>query len=231
MANRKQLAAVEEACRELRAGVAFLKTALRPGLTERQVANRLRAFFRSRGFRRWAFSFIIAAGPAAANPHHPPGHRRLRKGDMVVCDFGLRIRDTASDMTRTFILGNPSRRLARVYRTVRQAQQRAAAALRPRIEGHRIDAIARGILKRAGYEKYFLHATGHGVGYKIHEPPWLSPKKHGVLRAGDVVTVEPGVYRKGWGGIRIEDMYLITARGHRHLSTIPSRLENAIIPL
>lgn len=231
MANRRQLAAIEEACRELRAGTAWLKRTLRPGLTERQVANRLRAFFRSRGLRRWAFSFIIAAGPAAANPHHPPGRRRLRPGDMVVCDFGLRIRDTASDMTRTFILGQPSRRLDRVYRTVRLAQQRAAAALRPRIDGHSIDRIARGVLTRAGYARYFLHATGHGVGYKIHEPPWLSPKKHSVLRAGDVVTVEPGVYCKGWGGVRIEDMYRITVRGQRQLTTVPSRLEDAIIPL
>lgn len=231
MANKKQLAAIKEACRELRTGTAWLKRSLRPGLTERHVANGLRAFFRARGYHRWAFPFIIAAGPSAANPHHPPGNRRLKKGDMIVCDFGLRIRNTASDMTRTFILGQPTRHLARLYRTVRLAQQRAVAALRPGITGSRIDAIARGIIRRAGSGKQFLHATGHGVGYKIHEPPWLSPKKNSVLHPGDVVTVEPGVYLKGWGGIRIEDMYLITARGYRHLSTIPSRLEDAIIPL
>lgn len=231
MANQKQLAAIKEACQELRDGTAWLKGTLRPGLTERQVANGLRAFFRTRGYRRWAFPFIIAAGPSAANPHHPPGNRRLKKGDMIVCDFGLRIRSTASDMTRTFILGQPTRRLARIYRTVRRAQLAAVAALQSRVAGNRIDAIARGILKNAGYKKYFIHATGHGVGYKIHEPPWLSPKKKSILHPGDVVTVEPGVYVKGWGGVRIEDMYLITSRGFQHLSTIPSRLEDAIIPL
>lgn len=230
MAGTK-LAAIREACGELRSAVGYLRSALRPGLTERQVANRLRNFFRSRGYRTWAFRFIIAAGPSAAEPHHVPTGRRLRPGDMVICDFGLRIRDVASDMSRTFVLGRPTARMRQVYRAVLNAQRLAATALKPGITGRAIDAIARAELTKQGLGKTFIHGTGHGVGYKIHQPPWLSRRGHTALKSGGIVTVEPGVYIKRWGGIRIEDMYLITAKGAKHLSTVPRRLKDAIIPL
>lgn len=215
----------------LRAGAAFLHRTLRPGLTERQAADALRAFFRPRGHRNWAFRFIIAAGPSAAEPHHAPGRRRLKRGDMVVCDFGLRIRHTATDMTRTFLLGPPSRKLRHAYQSVLAAQHRATRRLKPGAAGAALDALARRSLDRAGFRRQFIHGLGHGVGYNIHEPPWLSPRKKSILRSGDVVTVEPGVYRKDWGGIRIEDMYLITRRGSRQLTRVPSSLASAIIPV
>ncbi len=222
---------VKHLCRELRAGAAFLSATLHPGETEREAANRLRSFFRRRGYRRWAFRFIIAAGPSAAEPHHVPTTRRLRRGDMIVCDFGLREHSVSTDMSRTFILGRAEPKLRRVYSAVLTAQTKAAGQLRPGVTGAAIDAIARRELTRRGFGRAFIHGTGHGVGYKIHEPPWLSPRGQTPLRPGDIVTVEPGVYLKGWGGVRIEDMYCLTARGAEQLTRVPSSLRDAIIPL
>lgn len=217
--NASQLAATAEAVTVLRDGFKFVISALYPGVTERQIARQLRGYFRARGHKHWAFRFIVAFGPSSADPHHWPTSRRLKTGQFVKIDMGLKIRGWKSDVTRTFIFGQATARQRRIYSLVLQAQKRALAALRAGVFGRDVDAAARTFLKRKGYGKTFVHSTGHGLGRAIHQPPWLSPKKgNRLLRAGEVVTVEPGIYIKSYGGVRIEDMALVLPRGARVLS-------------
>jgi Xaa-Pro aminopeptidase len=222
-AHREQLAALKEAVPVLRDGFAFVERSLVAGITERQMANRLRAYFRSRGYSTWAFRFIVAFGPGSAEPHHWPTDAKLRDGQFVKIDIGLTVRGWKSDVTRTFLFGRTTARHKKIYRLVLQAQQRATRATTPGVTGAQVDAAARDFLKQKGYGKTFVHSTGHGLGKAIHQPPWLSPRKgNRPLRAGEVVTIEPGIYLKGFGGVRIEDMILVTAQGAKNLSsTIP----------
>lgn len=198
---------------------------LSPGRTERQAARLLYRALRQAGFTRWAFPVIVAAGPSAAEPHHKPTNRRIRADQFVKIDFGVIHRGWRTDVTRTIVLGRPSRLQLRLFALVQRTQSAAAAALKPGVTGQAIDAIARGIITRARYGKYFIHSTGHGVGRAIHELPYLSPgpKGHYKLKIGDVVTVEPGIYIPNRLGIRIEDMYVITKTGRRCLSNKISR--------
>ena len=220
-ANKEQLAAIAEAVPVLRDGFTFVERSLVVGLTERRLANRLRAFFRSRGYSTWAFRFIVAFGPGSAEPHHWPTTYKLRDGQFVKGDIGLTIRGWKSDMTRTFLFGRTTARHKKIYALVLQAQRRAIKAIRPGVTGAQVDAAARDFLKTKGYGKAFLHSTGHGLGKAIHQPPWLSPRKgQRPLRVGEVVTVEPGIYLPGFGGVRIEDMVLVTPKGTKILSPI-----------
>jgi len=204
----------------------FLKQ-IKPGLTEKQVARLLWQTLKQQGFTKKAFRFIVATGLSAAEPHHWPTNKKLAKSQAVKIDFGVTHRGWKTDVTRTVFLGKPTAQQKTLYQLVLKAQKQSAKLLKPGIPAQTIDKRARSIIKRAGYGKYFIHGTGHGVGKRIHEPPWLTLTKKGLgkLKAGDVVTVEPGIYLPGRFGIRIEDMYLITKTGSRKLSSaIPSEL-------
>jgi len=219
--NKAQLAAIAEAVPVLRDGFAFVERSLVVGITERQLANRLRAYFRSCGYTAWAFRFIVAFGPGSAEPHHWPTAYTLRDGQFVKVDIGLTVRGWKSDVTRTFLFGRTSARHKKIYALVLQAQRRAIKTIRPGVTGAQVDAAARDFLRTKGYGKAFLHSTGHGLGKAIHQPPWLSPRKgQRPLRVGEIVTVEPGIYLPGFGGVRIEDMVLVTSNGAEILSSI-----------
>jgi len=197
---------------------------LRPGLTESDVAAELSYRQRKRGAEGDAFEPIVASGPHAALPHARASDRPLGKGELVVLDFGCRVGGYHSDLTRTVAIGKPSTELRMMYRTVQEAQARALDECRVPMRARELDAVARAHIRRAGLGKYFSHSLGHGLGLQIHEDPKLSAKSSSMLVAGNVVTIEPGVYVPGIGGVRIEDDVVLGTRGHEILTRSPKEL-------
>jgi Xaa-Pro aminopeptidase len=192
---------------------------LRAGVTEREVAVRIDLTMRELGADAVSFDSIVAFGPGAAEPHHHPTDRPLERGQVVKMDFGALVDGYHSDMTRTVAFGDPGPRLREVYEVVRRAQRAGVDAVRPGVTGHEVDGLVRGILIEAGLEDGIQHSLGHGVGLEIHEAPWLRPGWTERLPRGAVVTVEPGIYLPGEGGVRIEDMVEVTVDGPRVIPT------------
>jgi Xaa-Pro aminopeptidase len=197
---------------------------VQPGVTEREVADVIEAEMRRRGGERPAFETIVAGGVRSALPHARPTLNPLRKNEFIIVDQGVILDGYASDMTRTIALGGLGRRERRVYRAVLEAQQAAIAAVRAGVRAAEVDRQARVVLQKHGLEKQFVHSTGHGVGLEIHEPPRLGRREHTRLEPGMVVTIEPGVYLDGLGGVRIEDMVLVTSSGCEVLTPTPKQL-------
>lgn len=200
---------------------------IRPGASEVDLAMELEWIMRRRGAERAAFAFIVASGPRAALPHGRASGRRLERGDAVTFDIGAVVGGYASDMTRTFLLDPVDATMAQVWEIVARAQREAVAAVRPGVTGRDVDRVARDIIAAAGYGPRFLHGTGHGVGLEIHEGPQVAVKGETVLRPGMVVTVEPGIYIEGLGGVRIEDTVAVRPDGPEVLTRFPiqARLE------
>lgn len=187
---------------------------IRPGVSEKAVALELEFLMRKSGAEAAAFDFIVASGERSSLPHGSPTDRRMQEGDFVTIDFGARVGGYNSDMTRTVVIRRADERQRQVYETVLAAQEAAIQAVKPGVTGAEIDRVARTIIERAGFGENFGHSTGHGVGLAVHEGPRLSPAgKEEMLEPGMVVTIEPGIYIPGWGGVRIEDTVLVTANG------------------
>ncbi len=214
---RRAILRAEESFRDLRRTV-------RKGMTEREIGLRLEFLMRERGANRAAFDIIVASGSNGAMPHATVSDRRLRDGDLVTIDFGAEADGYFCDITRTFCIGRPSARQREIHALVQMAQEQAIRSIRPGIPCASVDAVARGIIAAAGHGEHFGHATGHGIGLAVHESPSLSSMSKQVLAAGMVVTVEPGIYIPGWGGVRIEDMVLVTGQGARLLTSLPRDL-------
>ncbi|NCQ26813.1 MAG: hypothetical protein AUJ96_04600 [Armatimonadetes bacterium CG2_30_66_41] len=213
-----ELAAIEQAVALADDACASAASLMRPGLTEIEVSLELERHMRLNGAQKASFDFVIASGKRSALPHGVASPKKLEPGDLVVMDLGCLYEGYCSDLTRTFCLGEPTPRQQRVYATVRDAQLLALEGLREGLTCKRADSLARTYLEGRRLGKRFGHGLGHGVGLAIHEGPRLSAKSRETLRAGMVVTVEPGVYFPGWGGVRIEDMAVITATGSRILT-------------
>jgi Xaa-Pro aminopeptidase len=186
---------------------------LRPGVTERDFAAELEYHMRRLGAEKPAFETIVAGGARSALPHAQPTAAPLRSGDLVVVDMGAFVDGYASDMTRMLFLGRPGAKVKRTYKAVLEAQLAAIDAVRPGVPAARVDRAARAVLKAHGLDRAFVHSTGHGLGLEIHEPPRLGAREKTPLQAGMAITIEPGVYLEGWGGIRIEDTVLVTQTG------------------
>ncbi|WP_297556249.1 aminopeptidase P family protein [Thermococcus sp.] len=184
------------------------------GMKERELALRIEIEIRERS-DGISFEPIVASGENGANPHHEPGERKLRKGDMVILDYGAKWKGYCSDITRTIALGEPDERLVRIYEVVWEAQERAFQAVREGIQAGEIDAMARKTIEEAGYGKYFTHRTGHGLGLDVHEEPYIGPGERTVLENGMTFTIEPGIYVPGLGGVRIEDDVVVEGNGRR----------------
>ncbi|NJN17015.1 MAG: aminopeptidase P family protein [Oscillochloris sp.] len=201
---------------------------LRPEMSERQAAWMLEVAMRERGAEAPSFPIIVAAGPNAALPHARPGDDLLGEGLPIVIDMGARVDGYHADLTRTVTIGAPAARFREIYAIVLAAQQQALAGLRPGLACSDADALARDHITAAGYGAAFGHGLGHGVGLDIHEGPGLrrvaEGKQSPVLHAGMVTSVEPGIYLEGWGGVRIEDLALITADGAEQLSQAPKQV-------
>lgn len=186
---------------------------MQPGQTEREVALAIETAMMQKGAEAPAFPTIVASGPNAALPHAVPSDKKLRRGEPVIIDMGLKLDGYCSDMTRTVVFGKPDKRTVTMLRVVRRAQQAALRAIRAGIIARDADRAAREVIVRAGYGKNFGHGLGHGVGLAVHEPPSLNRLRRSRLQPGMVVTVEPGVYLPGWGGVRLENMIVVEEKG------------------
>ncbi|MFB8002363.1 M24 family metallopeptidase [Nocardia sp. NPDC056000] len=195
---------------------------LRPGRTERQVARELEWLMFEHGADAVAFETIVAAGANSAVPHHRPTDAVLARGDFVKLDFGAMVDGYHSDMTRTYVLGQPSDWQREIYDLVYAAQKAGREALAPGISTRAVDAAARSVIEAAGHGELFVHGLGHGVGLQIHEAPGIAKTGTGTLLDGVAVTVEPGVYFPGRGGVRIEDT-LVVRQGGPELLTRTSK--------
>lgn len=220
-----ELDAIRIAVQVIEATLRQTVTQVRAGMRERDVADLWERAIRAAGCLP-AFETTVASGPNSANPHHTSGDRELQDGDMVVFDGGTVYRGYASDITRTFAVGHTSDEMRRVYDLVLAANAAGReAAAQPGATGESIDAAARQVIERGGYGSFFIHRTGHGIGLDVHEPPFIVAGSRAPLPIGATFTVEPGIYLRGIGGVRIEDDVVITVDGAESLTTFPREIQ------
>jgi Xaa-Pro aminopeptidase len=217
-----ELARIAAACGFAEAALADVLPMLHGRPTEADVRTELEYRMRRHGADGPSYDTIVASGPEhAARPHHQVGERTIEQGDTVVIDVGALVDGYHSDMTRSFVIGEPSPEQERLYDLLLQVQLAGLAAVGAGVAARQVDATCRSMIAEAGYDAWFLHSTGHGVGLLIHEDPFEAPTSTAELRIGDVVTVEPGLYRVGFGGFRIEDLVEVTEAGCRILTEFP----------
>jgi Xaa-Pro aminopeptidase len=217
-----EIAAMARACAIADQALAEVAPLLGTGLTEAQVRNLLEIRMRELGATGPSYDTIVATGTTnAALPHHRPTDTVLAEGDTVIIDVGALVDGYHSDMTRTFVIGEPTALQRELYELVLAAQCAGVAAVAAGVSAAHLDRVCRGVITDAGYGEWFSHGTGHGVGLLIHEDPFSNATSEATLQAGDVVTVEPGVYREGFGGIRVEDLVVVTREGCRVLTASP----------
>ncbi len=205
-------------------GFDYVCSILKPGITEEEVARELEIFWKRRGSRGLAFESIIAFGKNSSMPHYRPKNVPLKKGDPVLVDIGVNLNHYHSDMTRVPFFGKPSKKMQEIYAIVLEAQLEALALCKPGARIADIDAKSREVMERYGYAKYFTHGLGHGVGLEIHELPVVKTKNPVILQEGMIITIEPGLYLAGEGGVRIEDTIVLTKKGYSILTKVPKDL-------
>lgn len=198
---------------------------VRPGMVEADLALELEFAMRRSGSEGAGFDIIVASGIRGAMPHGRASNKRIESGDLVTIDFGAVQQGYHSDETVTVAVGSAGQRQREIYRVVREAHDRAIAAVRPGITCRELDAVARDYIRELGFGEYFGHGLGHGVGLAVHEKPVISPRSDTVVEEGMVFTIEPGIYIPGFGGVRIEDTVAVTADGCRLLTTAPKQLQ------
>ena len=209
--NKSQLKAVSIADR------VYSKLRVKAGMSELDVARQITSLllrYRSKP----SFKIIVGSGKRSAIPHCFATDKKIKRGELVVIDFGALYNDQRSDITRTIVVGKPSKRQKKIYSIVKKAQSMGIKAVRAGRPCCEVDREVRGYIKQKGFGKYFIHTTGHGIGKGVHQAPKISRRNRRKLKAGMVITVEPGIYIKGWGGVRIEDMILVTAKGGKILT-------------
>lgn len=224
-AIRKAVRVAERAFRTLISGGARKFVAR----TERQIAAELEYLMKQGGASGASFETIVAAGANSALPHYRPGDRRIRRGDAVLIDFGAVVNGYCSDLTRVVFIGRIPPRIARIYEVVIQGLSAGIEAIRPGVRCASVDAAARGVIGAAGYGEAFAHGLGHGIGLDVHELPHLGRKVRKVLQPGMVVTVEPGIYLPGIGGVRIEDDVAVVPGGAERLGTLSRSMESMVL--
>ncbi|WP_445612684.1 M24 family metallopeptidase [Geobacillus sp. YF-1] len=222
--SEAEIKIVKEAAAIADAAFAHILSFIRPGVTEIEVANELEFFMRKQGASSSSFDTIVASGYRSALPHGVASEKTIERGELVTLDFGAYYKGYCSDLTRTVAVGDISAELRTIYEVVLEAQRRGMAGLKAGITGKEADALTRDYIREKGYGDYFGHSTGHGIGLEIHEGPTLSFRSDAVLEPGMIVTVEPGIYIPGLGGVRIEDDTVITADGNEALTHSPKEL-------
>lgn len=222
--DEQEVAVIQEAADLADRAFAHILNFIKPGATEAAVALELEFFMRKHGATSTSFDTIVASGPRSALPHGVASDRVIGKGEFVTLDFGAYYKGYCSDLTRTVVVGQPSDKQKEIYDIVLEAQLYALEHLRPGLTGKEGDALTRDIITRYGYGDHFGHGTGHGLGMEIHESPRLSRTDDTVLTPGMIVTVEPGIYVPGFGGVRIEDDVVVTDTGIKILTHSPKEL-------
>ncbi|MBN1400680.1 MAG: aminopeptidase P family protein, partial [Anaerolineae bacterium] len=222
--DAQEMALIREAVRLADEAMIHIMDWIRPGVTEREVAWELEVHMRTHGAEALSFTTIVASGENGDMPHAVTTDRAIALGDSITIDMGAMCGGYCSDLTRSFCLGHAEPRYERVWRTVLEAQRAAEAAIQAEMPGAEADAVARRIIDATEYVGMFGHGLGHGVGLAIHEGPRASRTSQDALPAGCIVTVEPGIYVPGWGGVRIEDMVLVHQRGCEILSQAPKEM-------
>jgi len=217
----EEVALVEAAAAIADGAFEAVRSQIEAGITEREVAIELERQMLLGGAEKPSFPTILAGGPNGAKPHAIPSDRVLQEGDLVVVDFGAQAQGYCSDCTRTLMLGEGDERQLETWQAVREAQQAALDVVASGVGAAKVDAAARELLRERGFVEEFSHGVGHGVGLEVHEFPTLSEKSQSVLEAGMIITVEPGVYIEGWGGVRLEELVLVTDQGQRALTHAP----------
>ncbi len=219
-----------QAVQQAQRGFGILRAMLTEEMTELQAAHDLEHAMRRFGARQAAFDPIVAAGERAALPHAMPSEKRIGESPFLLVDWGaMTQKGYRSDLTRMIVHGRPTSKLEKVYNTVLKAQCAAIDAIRPGVTCKKVDQIARKVIDKAGFGKYFSHGLGHGIGLDIHEGPRLGGNDSTELKPGMIVTVEPGIYLSGWGGVRIEDDILVTRDGHEVLTSVPKEFDSAML--
>ncbi len=227
--DRDEVRRIRGAIQRAETAFALVCAALTPEKTEKQVADELDYAMRRAGAQAASFPPIVAVGPRSALPHAPTTEHPIGERGFILIDWGARDDLYVSDLTRVLIRGKLSAKLRRVYEVVLRAQMKAIDAIRPGVAAKDVDAVARGILADAGFGRRFGHGLGHGIGLDVHEGPRLAATSDTVLQPGMVVTVEPGVYLPGWGGVRIEDDVLVTRNGCQVLTSAAKQLDEVIV--
>ncbi len=194
---------------------------VREGVSEAELALEIEFFMRQRGAERAAFPLIVASGPRSAMPHGTASQKMLRRGELLTMDFGAVLKGYSSDITRTVAVGRRDKKMENVYGIVLEAQLAGISAIREGVRASEVDRAARNVIQKHGYGENFGHSTGHGLGLQVHENPRLSSRDDTELKRGMVLTVEPGIYLPGWGGVRIEDTVVVGKNGCRVLTASP----------
>jgi Xaa-Pro aminopeptidase len=219
-----EIAIMQEAANLADRAFEHILSYIKPGVSEKDIALELEVFMRSQGATSSSFETIVASGERSALPHGVASDRIIGRDEFVKLDYGAYYNGYCSDITRTVVVGKPSDKHREIYEIVKEAQQYALDNLVPGMTGKEGDALTRDIITRYGYGEYFGHGTGHGLGMEIHEAPRLSLTGDIVLVPGMTVTVEPGIYLPGFGGVRIEDDVVVTDKGIRILTSSPKQL-------
>lgn len=215
----KEVETIKEAIRITEEAFTKSVTYIEPGMKEMDVAAELEYSLRKSGGEGPSFDFIVASGKRGSLPHGVASDKRIETGDLITLDFGTYYKGYCSDMTRTLVVGEPEKKQVEIYTIVLQAHREVIDKIKPGMTGREADQIAREVIDGAGYGDNFGHGLGHGVGIAVHEAPRLSANSEDVLQPGMIVTDEPGIYIPGWGGVRIEDVLMITEDGCKSLNT------------
>jgi len=228
--DKEEIAEIRQAIDIAERAFGVIRASLRPEQTEKQIAYALENQIRLFGGSGCSFTPIVAVGPRGALPHAPPTDHQVGESDFLLMDWGARGGQYVSDLTRILVTGRISPKLERIYTVVLNAQLAGIAAIKPGAVMADVDAAARKVIEDAGYGKRFGHGLGHGFGLQVHESIRLAANQPRKLKAGMVLTVEPGIYLPGWGGVRIEDDVLVTRTGHEVLSSVPKDLSDCVVP-
>jgi Xaa-Pro aminopeptidase len=225
--DARELKLMREAGRLANVAMEALVKVLVVGEKEHRLAAEASYAMMRDGAEAHAFEFTVGSGPRSAYPHASSTSRRIKRGDLIVVDIGASYCGYCSDITRTFIAGKPDAKMAEIYETVSRSHDAAYSAMKPGASCRDVDAASRKVISDAGYGRNYTHSLGHGVGLEIHEPPSVSQTSNEILRNGNVVSNEPGIYMHGFGGVRIEDTILITKSEPRRLTSYPRDMESA----
>lgn len=220
--TQEEISKIEKACKIGDLAFEFILKKIKAEVTEREIANELEAFIRRNG-ATISFPPIVAFGKSSAIPHHQTGDTKLKEGDLVLLDFGAKIEGYCSDMTRTVFFGKPYENMRKIYETVLKAQQKAIDFIKKQVKAKEVDKVARNYIKLRGFPD-IPHSLGHGIGLEVHESPHISPKSKEELKMGMVFSIEPGIYIEGFGGVRIEELFVLEKNGLRQLTSSPKAI-------